>query len=137
MIPHIKGSNVLIEAFVDSKTVLDPVFKDGTSTERWLQINISSMRESYANGSLVRIDWILACINPADASTRPVGNKASPLWSVITTNRIALQPICWASLNPPQYSHTDATHSHPPTSEEEEALENGDTNEPKYLVCQT
>lgn len=95
MISYILSTNVEIEAFVDWKTVFHLVAKDGKSTERRLQIDISSMHESYENGELASICWIQGGINPSVAFMKPVIKKPSPLRSIITTNEIDQKAIGW------------------------------------------
>lgn len=47
-----------IEGYVESKSVLDLIAKEGRDMERRLKIDVTSIRESCENGELYRIEWI-------------------------------------------------------------------------------
>lgn len=50
MMEECLGQQVPIDAYIYSKTVFDVVAKQGSTTERRLVIDVSALRESYANG---------------------------------------------------------------------------------------
>lgn len=54
LITRITGRRPTIEAYVDSKTVFDVIAKQGRTSEKRLQIDISCLRESYEKGELQR-----------------------------------------------------------------------------------
>lgn len=55
MLTHILSGKIHIESFADSKIVFVLIAKNGKTTERRRQIDVSAMRESYENEALGRI----------------------------------------------------------------------------------
>ena len=98
MIDEIIGRNLEIDAMMDRKTVFNIIAKDGKTTEKRLQIDVLSIRESYDLGELRRIAWIPGVENPADSLTKPVLSITSPLYRIMTTNTLTLEPGGWAML---------------------------------------
>lgn len=92
------GRQVKVEAYTDSKTLFNVIAKDGATTERRLQIDIFALKESYERGELSRIGWIPGKSNVADALTKDMIGTSSPLWKLLTTNSIDLQPLGWADV---------------------------------------
>lgn len=64
MLIEILGRNIEIGAYVDSKTLFQGVAEDGKSFEKRLQIDIFGLIESYNNGELAKLHWILGHLNP-------------------------------------------------------------------------
>lgn len=58
MTTDVLGRYLKIESYADSKTLFDVIEKDSGTTEKRLQIDIFSLRESYAKGELARLNWI-------------------------------------------------------------------------------
>ena len=96
LLEEILGRSFKIEAMIDSKTVFNVVAKDGKTTERRLQIDILSLRESYDNGELNRIAWIPGPTNPADPLTKPALSTTSPLFKIMEHNMLDIAPQGWA-----------------------------------------
>lgn len=44
------GREISLEAFVDSSTLFDAIAKDSETAERWLQIDVFALEESYRRG---------------------------------------------------------------------------------------
>lgn len=56
MIGDIRVRKMYIEVLVDSKTLLDVFLQDGRTCKKCLQIYLYSIKESYVNGELARIN---------------------------------------------------------------------------------
>lgn len=96
LLEDILGRKIKIEALIDSKTVFNVITKEGSTTERRLQIDILALRQSYDIGELHRIGWIPGPTNPADSLTKEVLNTTSPLFLLMTTNKCNFSPHGWA-----------------------------------------
>ena len=96
LVDEILGRQLRIEAMIDSKTVFNVVAKEGKTTERRLQIDITALRQSYDLGELDRIAWIPGASNPADSLTKPVLLTTSPLFDIMKNNKLHLAPQGWA-----------------------------------------
>lgn len=103
---EILGRNVKLEAYVDSRSVFDVIAKDGNTTEKRLQIDIYALRQSYADGELDQIGWIPGTSNPADALTKINSCTTSPLQHLMTSNKLHIDPIGWASISTEKNSRT-------------------------------
>lgn len=97
MIKEILGRTLVIEAIIDKKTVFNIIAKEGKTTEKRLQIDVLSIRESYDLGELRRTPWIPGVANLADSITKPVLSTESPLFRIIITNKLTLEPDGWAT----------------------------------------
>ena len=97
LVEEILGTELVIEAMIDSRTVFNVVAKKAKTTERRLQIDIFALRQSYDTGELNRIAWIPGQSNPADPLTKPALSKSSPLFKIMTTNKFELDPKGWTS----------------------------------------
>lgn len=58
MLEEITGRKMKIESMADSTIDFNEVAKDGETTERQLQIDIFTLRQTYEDGKLYRIGWI-------------------------------------------------------------------------------
>lgn len=67
LITEIMEKEVMIEAYVESRTLFDVVEKDGTTTEKRLLIDRSALKESFETGELRRVAWIPGRSSTADA----------------------------------------------------------------------
>lgn len=67
LLEDVEGRRAPIEALCESKTVLGVLEKDGKTSERRLQIDISEIRESYENAQLVELFSVHGNISPTDA----------------------------------------------------------------------
>ena len=72
MLHEILGWTMEIEGITDSKTVFNVVAKEAQTTERRLQIDICTVKESYDKGELRRMFWEPGVSNAADPLTKPV-----------------------------------------------------------------
>lgn len=61
------GRAIELHVFVDSKTLITIIAKDGPTHERQLQIDIRALHESYVNGELTKLACIPGNRNSADA----------------------------------------------------------------------
>ena len=105
---EILGRDVKIEAVVDSKTTFNVVAKEGKTTERRLQIDIMTLRQSYDNGELSRINWVPGPMNPSDPLTMPTLNKSNALYKIMVENRLELDIDGWATSKPSSHENTVA-----------------------------
>lgn len=60
MLEQILKKKVPIDAYLESRTVFNVVAKEGSTLEKRLQIDVKTLRESYAQGELRNITWIPA-----------------------------------------------------------------------------
>ena len=97
LVDEILGTDMRIEALIDSKTVFNVVAKDGKTAERILQIDILAHRQSYDIGELDRIAWIPGNTNPADSFTKTILSTTSPLFHIMQKNKFTLVPQGWAN----------------------------------------
>ena len=96
MITEIIGRELDLIAYIDSKTLFDVVAKDSNTTEKRLQIDIHALRENYSNKELKSLNWIPGIMNPANSLTKAVYGSNNPLWDLMMTNKLVIQPIGWA-----------------------------------------
>lgn len=96
LVEELLGRTIKLEALIDSKTVFNVIAKDGKTSEKRLQIDVLALRQSYDLGELDRIAWIPGKRNPADSLTKPVLTTSSPLYQVMKTNKLDIQPQGWA-----------------------------------------
>lgn len=93
------GRWLRVEAFTDSKTLFNSISKDGSTTERRLQIYIFALKESYACGAFSRLGWMSGNETVADALTKENLSTGSPLWGILQTNKLEIQPLGWADVS--------------------------------------
>lgn len=98
MLEQILSRKVVIETFVDSNTVFNRVPKDGKNTARRLRIDVSAIRDFYANGELAHIAWIPWGTNPAKALTKHMLTTKASLSKLRTSNYLELLRIGRASI---------------------------------------
>lgn len=83
---------------MDSKTVFNTVAKQANTPEKRLQVDLNAILESYSNNELANISYISGLMNPVDPLTK-IGNlKDSPLAYLMTTKKISLNAIGWATV---------------------------------------
>ena len=97
LINDITGIHMDIEGMTDSRTTFNVVAKETQSTERRLQIDIHSLRESYDTGEMKRMSWIPGVINAADQMTKPILSELSPLYRIMSSNRFEVRPHGWST----------------------------------------
>lgn len=97
MIQEMSGLIVAIDVYVDSKTLLDVVSKDGGTTEKRLQIDLFALKESQDRGELTRLSWITGKSNPADALTKESLGNGTPLWDLMKSNKVDMEALAWAA----------------------------------------
>lgn len=74
---------VPLEDYLYIKTVFDVVDKDGSTTEKRLQIDVLSLRESYARGEVTTLGWVPGNLNAADSVNKTMTKASTPLWSLM------------------------------------------------------
>lgn len=72
--------------FTDSKSLFDIITKYSDTTEKRLQIDLSSVREGYKSQEISDIAFIRSQFNPADALTKITNNNI--LQNIIQLNYI-------------------------------------------------
>ena len=95
---EILNIEVVLEAYVDSKSVFDVIAKDGVTTEKRLQIDIYALRQSYKNSELSGIGWIPGDDNIADLLTKFSSYAKSTLLKDMFDNKINTKMIGWATM---------------------------------------
>ena len=86
-----------IDAYVDSKTLFNVIAKQSSTTEKRLQIDICSLKESHARNELRTLGWIPESSNIADALTKPCTSLSHPIWNVMNTNSIHIPAHGWVT----------------------------------------
>lgn len=76
-----------IKVATDCETLFNIVAQEGTATERRVQIEILVLKEAYRRGEVRNIMRIEGTSNPADALTKIELGHASPLCSLMQTNK--------------------------------------------------
>lgn len=90
---------ISIEVYVDSKSVFDVVVKDGSTSEKRLQIDIFALRESYSRAELNKLGWIPGSKNIADPLTKVITRyKDNELMKVMKSNMVNMTDIGWADI---------------------------------------
>lgn len=101
-IPHLEektmNREIELHAYIESNIVFYITAKDVQTNERRLQIDISELLELYPNGELTTLGWIPGRKNPMDGLTKQQFRTTAPLWNVMTSNTLALDPCGWASV---------------------------------------
>lgn len=86
-------SNIPLVVCTDSRSLYHCLVKLGTTQEKWLMIDVMSLRQSYERRKITEIRWIDGDSNPADAMTK---TKASPaLKKLIDSNKINITSTEW------------------------------------------
>lgn len=83
--------------FIDSQTVFNVIAKYSTTTEKRLQLDCFTLRQSHARGELRSLSWIPSAQNLADGLTKNGITKHHSLWKVMLTNKIHVTPTGWIS----------------------------------------
>lgn len=84
---------VAVEADTDEKKLFYVISKDVHTTERRLKIDIFDPKESYARGEIEKMGWIPGRENTAEDLTKDTMITKFPLWELIATHRMNLQPL--------------------------------------------
>lgn len=84
-----------MEAYVNCKTVFDVSSNDSNTGQRKLQIDISSIRKRNAREEMGTRVWLPGKTNPADTLKMSLIKKNTPLWAVMTNNKVKLRPVGW------------------------------------------
>lgn len=77
----------------DSLSLFECLVKLGTTKEKRLMIDVSSIREAYELREIAEIVWIKGPSNPADSMTKSNSNRA--LDDIIASNRYILDKEAW------------------------------------------
>ena len=77
----------------DSLSLFECLVKLGTTKEKRLMIDISSIREAYELREIAEIVWIKGSSNPADSMTKSNSNRA--LDEMIANNQYKLEKEAW------------------------------------------
>lgn len=103
MLEEILCSKVQLKPYLDSKNVFDVIEKVDKTKERRLQIDISSLRGSYANMELTSLGWMPGGSNPVDQLSKTLISGSTPLFKLMTHVIVELSPVGLASVsNRPQ-----------------------------------
>lgn len=95
---EVLNRKIILDAYVDSRTLFDVIARDGRTSEKRLQIDIHALRQSYSQGELQQLGWIPSELNPADALSKTIVKPTeTPLWKLMRTNNLELDPIGWST----------------------------------------
>lgn len=86
-----------LDGVIDSKTLFNIVAKSSTTLEKRLQIDVFALRESHEKGELRNIAWIPGTNNPADGLTKELVKDGHPLWRLMLSNKLVIEPEGWIS----------------------------------------
>ena len=86
MVKELIGRKLDVEVMTDSKTLFNVVTKEAMTTERRLQIDILTIKQSYDEGEIRRMSWLPGMMNPADSLTKYIVSKLSPLFQLMRYN---------------------------------------------------
>ena len=90
------GRQVEIDAYLDSKTAFNCVAKATSTTEKRLQIDAASLRNTLACRELVNMCWIHGHQNPSDGLTRIMQvQREHPLRQLMIKNHIDIKAEGW------------------------------------------
>ena len=92
-IGKIFGTEISLIICTDSRSLYDCLTKLGTTQEKRLMIDISSIRETYELREIAEIVWIKSSSNPADSMTKSNSNRA--LDEMIASNQYKLEKEAW------------------------------------------
>lgn len=95
VIDEVLGLQIPIDGYVDSKTLFNIVAKQGITLEKRLQIDVFSIRESHKKGELRYLGCIPGTENVADGLTKGIVTNSHPLWKLIISNKLQVQPQGW------------------------------------------
>lgn len=102
ILQEILDQDIPIDGFVDSRTVFNVVAKSSATLEKRLQIDVNSLRESHGKGELRCLSWIPGSENYADGLTKHSIDSTHPLWSLIKTNKVDVNPQGWIENTTPK-----------------------------------
>ena len=77
----------------DSKSLYNCLVKLGTTREKWLIVDVMSLRQSYEQWEITEVKWIYGHHNPADSMTK--AKPSSALKTLINTNCINISTTEW------------------------------------------
>ena len=92
MLEELLAKQVHIDSYVESRALFYVVTKNSSTLEKRLQIDVFALRESHARGELRYLAWVLGDQNYADGLTKGIFSDAHPLWEVMTTNKLQIEP---------------------------------------------
>jgi ribonuclease HI len=95
LVSKMLSRRVALRAYTDSKTVFDCVTKLIPTSEKRLLIDLYGLRQSYERRELDALSWISGEHNPADALTKPILSDDSPLFQLMTENRLDPKILAW------------------------------------------
>ena len=95
MLSEIFGRQIPIDIFIDSRTLFNVVAKNGSTTEKRIQIDVHALRESHKKNELRYIAWIPGAKNVADGLTKGIVKDNHPLWKMLIENRLDLNSQEW------------------------------------------
>lgn len=100
MLEEILGRSVDLDTYVYSRTLFNVIAKDSAILEKRLQIDVFSIRESHKARELRNIAWIPGKENVADGTTKGLVPDSHPLWKLMTTNDLSVNPQGWVNRSP-------------------------------------
>jgi hypothetical protein len=92
ILQDIPQREIVIDGYIDSKTVFDTVTRLDSTMEKPLQIDVADLQESYMKGELRSLYWIQSEQNYSDPLTKESNQKDSALLRLMCTNRIQVTP---------------------------------------------
>jgi hypothetical protein len=111
MVSKILGRVVHLDAYMDSKTVVDTMYRLGSTLETRLQIDAASLQESHLNDEPRSIYWIASSKNCADALTKDLCQADNALMTMTQTNRLQVSPTGWFILRTSSSTQSVMTHT--------------------------
>lgn len=104
MLHEILEKKIPINGYVDSRTLFNVVAKSSATLEKRLQIDVHALREATENKELNTLSWIPGNENYADGLTKGIVSDNHPLWKLITSNKVQVNPSGWIQ------DYKDSTH---------------------------
>jgi len=101
ILEEVLQQKIEIDGYLDSRTVFNVVAKSSSTLEKRLQIDVHALRESHAKGELRYLAWIPGTENVADGLTKGLVDASHPLWKLIKSNEISVQPQGWVESSRP------------------------------------
>ena len=95
ILQEILDCSIPIDVHIDSRTLFNVVSRYGETKEKRLQIDASSLRQSYDSGEIRNIFWISGHQNYADALTKSLIRPNHCLWRLMHNNKLEITPHGW------------------------------------------
>ena len=83
----VKRSDVVIDAFVDNRDVVDAIYSTKSVDDKRLRIDVAALKEYVSTGDVNSVRWCPGSVQLADGMTKK-GAKVSNLMNILRTGRL-------------------------------------------------